>query len=338
MDSVFQFPSMDAGETGAGAWMGSSARRPNILVTEPAYFQTVLRRLGKVGRVTIGAPDRGRLRRELPLADIVVIRVETILDRQLIRSAPRLKLIASATTGVDHIDLEDARNQQIRVVHLHGTHTRPTAEHTLALLFCLARNIHLAHHHLTAGGWDRNRFIGGQIAGKTLGIVGLGRIGMTVARLLRNLGMRVLAYDPYVRSPGNSGAKIVKHLPDLVQDSDVLSIHAALTRETTHLINARLLRLARPTAFLVNTARGKILAETDLIRALCRRWIAGAAIDVFDPEPLPHRHPIRRYARRPTGSPLLLTPHLGASTREAVADAATDMAAAVESFCARHWD
>lgn len=301
---------------------------PVILVTEPAYFKSVLSRLRRVGRVQAGSPARRRLAGDLPGADAAVVRVETRLDRRLLEGAPRLRLIASATTGIDHIDLDAARRGNIRVLHLHGTHTIPTAEHTLALLLALARRVAEVQPVMRAGGWNRARWIGTQISGKTIGIVGLGRIGRAVAKLARAHGMVVLAYDPYVR--GRRGIQMCRRLQDLLRRSDVVSIHAALTAETRGMIGARELRLMRRGAFLVNTARGAIADERAILAALRHGRLGGAALDVFSTEPLPAGSPLRAYAR--SRGNLILTPHLGASTHEAVEAAAAEIARGVERF------
>ena len=186
---------------------------------------------------------------------------------------------------------------------------------------------------MRTGKWDRARWIGAQAHGKTMGIIGLGRIGSRAARLGRALGLDVLAYDPYVPPARFKSARRVTNLSALLRRSDIVSIHAALTDETRGMIGAARLRQFKPCAILINTARGEIVDEIALLGALRAGRIAGAALDVFSQEPLPPGHPLRAYASR-RGN-LVLTPHLGASTREAVNAAAGEMAAAVGIFFGR---
>lgn len=310
--------------------MKSSRPRPVILVTEPAYFRSELNRLSKIGRVVLGTPDPRDIRRRIRRCDAAVIRVETVLDRAALSNAPNLRLIASATTGINHIDTETARRLGIAVLHLHGTHTIPTAEHMMALLLCLSRRIAEVQDPMKAGRWDRERWIGTQLSGKTLGIIGLGRIGKTVAKFAGAFGMTVLAYDPYVRPNQAPAVRFRANLSSLLSRSDIVSIHAALTPETRGMINRRRLREFKRGSLLINTARGEIVDETDLIRALKSGRPAGAALDVYAVEPLPPGSPLRAYARRHPN--LILTPHLGASTAEAVRAAAREITAGVEKF------
>lgn len=301
---------------------------PVILVTEPAYFESILPRLRQIGKVILGKPDRAFLSRIVPRCDAAVIRVETVLDRTVLSRAKRLKLIASATTGVNHIDVDEACRRNIQVRHLHGTHTIPTAEHTMALLFSLVRRIPPAQEHMRRGGWERTRWIGTQLSGKTLGIVGLGRIGGTVARFGRAMGMKVLAYDPYVRK--SDLARLCPRLAGMLRRCDVISIHAALTSQTRRMFGARIFRNVKQGTWLVNTARGQIVDSRALIQSLKSGRLAGAALDVYDTEPPPKSSPLRAYARRHGN--LILTPHLGASTEEAVRAAADEIVSEVEKF------
>lgn len=302
--------------------------RPVILVTEPVYFESVLSRLAKIGKVISGKPARADLRRKISLCDAAVIRVETVIDREILSRARNLRLIASATTGINHIDAETARRRGVRIVHLHGTHTAPTAEHALALILNLARRVAEVHEHMRRGRWDRARWIGMQLAGRTIGIVGLGRIGGAVAKLARAFGMNVLAYDPYVR--GAPRVRMCRDLARLIRQSDVVSIHAALTPKTCGMFGERMFRNFKRGGLLVNTARGEIVDEPALLRALKTGQIGAAALDVYAAEPLPRSSPLRAYARR-RGN-LILTPHLGASTAQAVKAAAEEMAKQVEVF------
>lgn len=299
------------------------SQRPVILITEPDYFRSVLPALRRIGRVILGSPKRPSVERLVADADAILIRVETQIDERILSRANRLRLIASATTGVNHIDLGAARRRDITVRHLHGTHTTPTAEHAMALMMALARRLVPVQPHMHAGGWDRARWIGRQLSGSTLGIVGLGRIGKTVARLAGAFRMRVIAYDPYVRRGIPDPVRMCRSLSDLFSRSDVISIHATLTDETRGMIDGPCMQKLKRGSLLVNTARGPIVDERALLSALRSGRLAGAAVDVFSTEPLPPESILRRFAR--TDGRLILTPHLGASTREAVLAAANEM-------------
>lgn len=301
-----------------------------ILITEPDYFRSVISEFRKIGRVILGSPARQTLARLLPKCDVAVVRVETKLDGRLLSAAPKLKLVASATTGVNHIDTEYLQHRKIRLVHLHGTHTAPTAEHTLALMLSLARRVAEVQPAMKRGGWDRAKWVGSQLSGATLGIIGLGRIGGAVARMAAAIGMDVQAYDPYVPSRKFKYARRVQKLVRLLASSDVISIHATLTPETRQMLNPKTFRSIKRGAILVNTARGEIIDDRALLRALSAGRVSAAALDVFSTEPLPASSPLRAYAR--CHPRLILTPHLGASTRQAVRAAAREMFLAVKKF------
>ena len=287
-----------------------------ILVTEPEYFdEDAIKELKKSGELIIKRLSRKQLEKIIPSIDVLVVRIETKVDKALLRKAKRLKVIGSATTGLDHIDMDLAKRMGIKVISLHGIHTIPTAEHTMALMISLCRNIPWAHASLSKGVWQRYRFIGNELDGKTLGIIGLGRIGKQVAKYATGLGMNVIYYDPYVS--GNSIAHKLSSLQKLLGAADIVSVHASLTKETEDLIGAKELRQMKKSSLLINTARGRIVNYTALLEALGKHKISGAAIDVFPNEPLANpKDQVIAYARAHQN--LLVTPHLGGSTREAI--------------------
>ncbi len=299
-----------------------------ILVTEPEYFSgEPIRILREAGTVALAAPGRQALKRKIKDAEVLVVRTGTKVDKDLLSAAPNLRLIASATTGLDHIDIEYAKAQGIRIISLHGTHTIPTAEHALALLLSLSRKIPWASRSLSSGVWKRYKFIGTELNGKTLGIIGLGRIGHRLAGYARALGMDVIAYDPYVK-PGRT--RMVS-LGYLLKNSDVISIHAMLTSRTCGMLSAKQFKLMKPSVLLVNTARGLIVDSTALLAALSQGRIAGASLDVFPEEPLSDRNdPLMVYAREHEN--LIVTPHLGASTSESVRKAGAEIARKVVKY------
>lgn len=243
--------------------------------------------------------------------DAVIVRGRTKVTADVIAKGAKLKVIARAGVGVDNIDVAAATRRKIPVVNAPAASTISVAELAIAHMISLARRLPQALASMKAGKWEKKSFEGVELYGKTLGLVGSGRIGHEVAKRAKAFGMRVIAYDPYL--PPNvaqeRGLDLVS-LEALLLQADFVSVHAALTDETRHLLDAKHLALLRKSAYLVNCARGEIVDETALAAALKAGEIAGAALDVFEREP-------------PTGSPILaventsLTPHLGASTKEA---------------------
>jgi D-3-phosphoglycerate dehydrogenase len=273
--------------------------------------------------VCAGRP-REELERSLAGASALIVRSETRVTASLLACAPHLRVIARAGTGVDNIDVPAATRRGIAVMNAPGANTVSAAEHTLGLLLALVRRIPWAAQAMWRGEWDRKRFEGTELRGKTMGIVGLGRIGGHVARLARAFGMQVLGHDPYL-PPDRAAELEVKLLPldELLRQADVVTLHVAHTEQTHHLINAERLRLMKPTAVLVNTARGELVDEAALAAAVAEDRIAGAAIDVFATEPLPAESPLRRLDR------VILTPHLAASTAEAQERVSVEICGAV---------
>jgi D-3-phosphoglycerate dehydrogenase len=303
-----------------------------ILVTEPGYFTSEsLARMSKRGRVMAKRLSSKALLKAVADVDVLVVRVETKIDAELVRHAKKLKCVVSTTTGLDHIALAALKARGIPVFSLHGIHSVPTAEHAIALLFSTARNIPSADAHMKSGQWHRWHYIGTELAGKTLGIFGLGRIGTEVAQRARALHMNVISYDPYVsemvmktRGATKVGWRV------FLKESDFILIHAPLTTKTRRAFDKKAFALMKPSMIIVNTARGDIINNRALISALRAHRIRGAAIDVYAKEPLPRKNPLRDYAKHSQN--LILTPHIGASTREAVARASDFAATTIEKF------
>lgn len=252
--------------------------------------------------------------------DALIVRSSTRVTAELIEAGRRLKAIGRAGVGVDNIDVPKATEKGIIVVNVPEANTVSAAELTLALLVSLARNIPGANYSVKQGAWTRERFLGIELNQKTLGIIGLGHVGSEVGRRARALGMQVLACDPHISAEhaAKIGVELVE-LPALLRQADFVSLHVPLMPATRHLIGAEEIALVKPEAMLINCARGGIVDESALYRALVEKKIAGAALDVFEKEP-------------PAGSPLLqldnviATPHLGALTREAQAHVALQVA------------
>ncbi|MDR5682499.1 MAG: phosphoglycerate dehydrogenase [Armatimonadota bacterium] len=243
--------------------------------------------------------------------DALVVRSRTRVTQRVIEAADRLRVIVRAGVGTDNIDLDAATRAGILVINTPDSSVRATAEHTIAMLLALCRNIPQAHASVVRGEWQRERFVGTEIYGKTLGVVGLGRIGGQVARLAGALGMRVIAHDPYVTEDraAQSGATLVP-LDRLWAESDFITLHLPLNTQTRGTIDRHVLWNIKPGVRIVNCARGGLIDEAALHEALEDGRVAGAALDVFESEP-----PLdRRLIDHPR---VIATPHLGASTREA---------------------
>jgi len=253
--------------------------------------------------------------------DGLVVRSETKVTAPILEAATRLQVVGRAGVGVDNIDVEAATRRGVVVLNAPAGNTVTTAEHTIAMMFALARNLPQAYSSLKAGQWQRSKFVGTELRNKVLGIVGLGRVGTEVARRVQGLEMRVLAYDPYVSlEHARSVGAEVSDLERVLREADFLTVHTPLTDETKALVGTRELAMMKPTARVVNCARGGIIDEDALCAAVAEGRIAGAALDVFRQEPLPGDSALLKSDR------IVVTPHLGASTEEAQVQVAIDVA------------
>jgi len=261
---------------------------------------------------------------ELPDVDGLIIRSRTLVTGEDLRRAqPRLRVVGRAGVGVDNIDVAAARQVGVIVVNAPLASTDAVAEHTLALMLALARHLPQADASLRRGEWRKSEFLGTELGGKTLGLIGLGRIGAAVAERARALGMAVVAYDPLL-SPEEIAVRGARPLglQALLAEADYLSLHVPLTPETRGLLDAHALARLRPGARVVCTARGGLVDEAALLAALDTGRLAGAALDVFEEEP-PRPGPLLNHPA------LILTPHIAAQTVEAQARAALDIVAEV---------
>ena len=248
----------------------------------------------------------------IPAYDALVVRSATKVTAEVIERGENLKVVGRAGIGLDNVDVDAATRHGVLVVNAPQSNVLSAAEHTMALLLAQARNVPQAHSALVSGSWERERWQGVELHGKTLGIIGLGRVGTLVAQRASAFGMRIVAYDPYV-APTRAqqmGVSLVEEVGDLCARSDFITIHMPRTPETIGLVGAKELGQARPGVRIVNTARGGLIDEPALADALLSGRVAGAAIDVFENEPITE-HPLFRF------SSVVVTPHLGASTAEA---------------------
>lgn len=256
------------------------------------------------------APDA--LREAVKDCDGLIVRSETKVTAELMDFAPRLRVVGRAGVGVDNIDVAQATARGIVVMNAPDGNTMTTAEHTLALLMALARRIPQAVSSLRAGRWERKRFIGVELQGKTLGIVGLGRIGRVVASRARSLGMNIVAYDPFIQPEQARDLEVeTTTLDDVLARADFLTIHTPLTADTRGLIGRDAFARMKQGVRIINCARGGLVDERALLEAIKEGKVAGAALDVFEEEPPPADHPLI------IREEVIATPHLGASTTEA---------------------
>lgn len=267
----------------------------------------------------------------LPLvgdATALVVRSETKVTRKIIEAAKQLRVVGRAGVGVDNVDIEAATQHGTVVMNTPGGNTVTTAELSFAMLLSLARKVPQAHASMTAGKWDRKLFQGVELCGKTLGVLGMGRIGTEVAKRALAFGMHVVAYDPYLTEERARaiGAEFASEVDQVYRQADFITVHMPVTKETKDMLNATSFAKMKPGVKIVNCARGEIVAEADLIAALESNKVAGAALDVFAVEPLPADHP---YRKQPN---LILTPHLGASTNEAQEKCGIEVAEVIAGY------
>ena len=294
-----------------------------VLVTEKLSSAGIelLRRSCEV--VEHPKPSAADLLRVIGDCDALLVRSATRVTAEVLATGSRLVVVGRAGTGVDNIDVPAATRRGIVVVNAPTSSTVAVAEHTIALMLCLARHICEANGSMHAGIWQKSALMGTELYDKVLGLVGLGRVGAAVAARVRGLEMRVLAYDPFV-APEKAAQLNVElvGLDELLACADYISLHAPSSERTRNMIGARELALMRPSARLINCARGDLIAEEALIEALTQGRLAGAALDVLPDEPKINPNLLRC-------PNLLLTPHLGASTEEAQEDAALQVVRAV---------
>jgi len=261
-------------------------------------------------------PSREELINKVKDKDGLLCLLTDKVDSEVMDAAPNLKVISTYSVGFDHIDVEAATKRGIYVTHTPGVLTDAVAEFTICLLLAITRKILDADRTIRSGQWNKpwNPFFltGPELKGKTLGIIGMGRIGRAVAEKIKGFGMKIIYYDVYrnERAEKELGVEY-KDLDTVLKESDFVSLHVPLTKETKHMIGERELKLMKTSAYLINTARGPVVDTDALVKALKERWIAGAALDVFEQEPLPPDHPLIKLEN------VVLAPHIASATIEA---------------------
>jgi D-3-phosphoglycerate dehydrogenase len=255
----------------------------------------------------------------------IIIRSATKLTSVILDSAKNLKVIGRAGSGLDNIDVSAAKNLGIAVFNTPGSNSQAVAELTLALIFCLSRNLYSAFDSLKNNKWNKSMFVGAEINGKALGLIGFGQIGQKVGAMASGLGMRILVHkkQPLQRSPGYEFE--MQSIDELLKKSDFISLHLPKTEQTTQMFGRDAFIRMKPTAYLINCARGGIINEDDLLKALNENRIAGAALDVFEKEP-PYDYKLIKHPN------VIATPHLGGSTVESQERVGEDIVKSVMEY------
>lgn len=296
----------------------------HILVPDNVHASAVevLKAAGdQISYAANGQITREALLAAVPEANALVIRSAHKIDAEVLNAAPKLRIIARAGVGVDNVDIPHATELGIVVVNTPDGNTISTAEHTFGLMLALARHIPQAHESMNAGKWDRKSYSGVELRGKTLGIVGLGRIGRAVAKRALAFEMHVIAFDPYLEADvaADLGVTLVS-MDELFRSSDFISLHALLTPENREMINRESLAKMKKGVRIVDAARGALVNEADLAEALQSGQVAGAALDVYAEEPPSPDNPLLHLPN------VVHTPHLAASTEDAQITVSVDAA------------
>jgi len=271
--------------------------------------------LGEITDISGSSNKHEELLKHIIEAEIVVIRSATTLTKEILEHAKKIKIIARCGVGVDNVDVEFAKSREIFVTNAPTANLISLVEHTIGLILSTARRIHESNVSTKSGKWEKNKFVGLELHKKQLGIIGFGKAGKLLSERLKSFGMKVVFYDPFVSDW--EGEEQGVELDYLLSSSDVVSVHVIKTPQTENLLSKEKLNLLKPNAILVNTSRGGIVDEEYLVDLVNSNKIFGAALDVFDKEPIEENNKI-------LDSNILITPHIGASTIEAQLKAGLD--------------
>ncbi len=292
-------------------------KRFKVFIPEPEWEESH-KILEEIAEVKVGTPNmvytEEKLIREIKDVDALIITSQQHVTRKVIQAANKLKVIVKygSKPGIDNVDLDAATEKGIFVCYTPHANSDSVAEHTIALILALMKKLYVSCSQLKQGKWRSKGLLGYELLGKTVGIIGLGNIGRKVAEKISGFKVKLFAYDPYVDKKIAQQINVeLVDLETLLKESDVVTIHTALTRETKHMIGENELKLMKKTAFIINTARGAIIDEKALIKALKEGWIAGAALDVFEEEPPNPDNPLLKMDN------VLVTPHFASCTFEA---------------------
>ncbi len=302
---------------------------PKVLVSDALAPQGLEILRGALDLEVVDAPgiSPGDLLKQIRDVDGLVIRSGTKVTREVIDAAERLSVVGRAGIGVDNVDLAAATARGIVVMNTPGGNTITTAEHAVALLVALARHIPQATASMKAGQWEKKRFVGLELFNRTLGVLGLGRIGQIVASRARGLGMKVIAYDPFLGEDAAARLEVeLASIDEVIARADAITVHVPRTRDTIGLLGREAFARAKPGVLIINAARGGIVDEEALLEALDSGRVGGAALDVFQEEPVAPDHPLVAHER------VICTPHLGASTEQAQLNVAVAVAEQVRDY------
>ncbi len=302
---------------------------PKVLIADP-ISQRGVEELSRDGALAVSVQtnlNESKLIEIIPEFSALVVRSETKVTANVLNAGSRLRAIGRAGVGVDNVDVETATRRGVIVLNAPGGNTVSTAEHAFSLLLCAARRIPQADASVRSKNWEKKDFEGVELYNKTLGVIGMGRIGSELSRRAIAFGMRVMAYDPYLSAARARSLQVelVDELDDLLTGADFISLHTPLTNETRHILDAARLQKTKRGVRVINCARGGLIDETALANALQDRHVAAAALDVFEIEPLPEDSPLR------SAPNLILTPHLGASTVEAQESVGIEIAQSIRA-------
>jgi len=289
-----------------------------LIVIADDMEENVVKEISRLAKVEYKPKD---LKAALAKADMLVVRSATKVTKGLLADAPRLKLVARAGVGLDNIDVEACRAGGIKVVNTPGASTNAVAELALGLIITGLRNVQKAHHQMKAGVWDKKGLVGREVEGKTIGIIGYGRIGASLGQKAHALGMKVISYNIPPRHEDGIAAFV--ELDELLSRADVISIHVPVTESTRNLINSRNIAKMKNNVFIVNTSRGEIVDEDALYDACRSGKVLGAALDVYKTEP--YKGKLLELDN------VCFTPHLGGSTKEAQGRIGQELVAIVKA-------
>jgi D-3-phosphoglycerate dehydrogenase len=302
---------------------------PKVLVAD-SISQGGIDELSRDGMLDVSVQTKlspSKLIEIIPEFAALIVRSETKVTGEALNAAKKLRVVGRAGVGVDNVDVETATRRGVIVLNAPGGNTVSTAEHAFSLLLCVARKIPQADASLRSQKWSRKDFEGVELYNKTLGVIGMGRIGSELSRRAIAFGMRVIAYDPYLSAARARSLQVelIEDLDDLLTNADFISLHTPLTNETRHVLNEARISKTKRGVRIINCARGGLIDEVALGNALQDRHVAAAALDVFEIEPLPDDSPLR------TAPNLILTPHLGASTAEAQESVGIEIAQSIRA-------
>lgn len=306
--------------------MNNTQKKFKILIAE-RFSVEGLTYLKKNSKFEVSNPSTENIQKHLAQAEGIIVRSKFTIDAALLDKTPELKVIVTATSGYDHIDLIETEKRNIKVMYTPDANVTSAAELTWGLILACQRHLVSAHREIKAGKWQREPFLGHELAGRNLGIIGLGRIGQKMAKIANAFDMKIFAFDPYQEKEVFQKLNIHRSsYEEVLKQSDVLTFHVPLTSETRHMLNRSHFEYIHPDCVVINASRGSVIHEEDLADALLDKKISCAGLDVFKKEPPDRNSKLLKCQN------LIMTPHLGAYTEEAFQKASLQAAIQIEDF------